>query len=241
MNPALAPRPLADPRAVLQHVQDTLNRLQDPLKAIAALKPQTTPQATAWVRFRPCWEEYSAEFPAQVVALASVVSKITLKEHGLSFREDGRVGKSSTEGKHQPTPEPCSLFTIQLDGKAANVEYTKDYFPYSAMDHLAFRSPFVPAEPHPLSTTGYLSHFCSSEAVEACGGPEGYARLYAEARLAGREKEFEAAFVGRWPELKRGKKKAPELEPVKAFEVEEEWRGLKAPDDGKELRQQTLF
>lgn len=50
-------------------------------------------------------------------------------------------------------------------------------------DHFEFRSLDEPARPHPLSRTGYLSHFADTATVEHYGGAEGYVTAFAEAQL----------------------------------------------------------
>jgi len=76
------------------------------------------------------------------------------------------------------------------------VEYTAQYFPNSAIGMLYFRCPHEPAKPHALSDSGHLSRFVPPDTVEACGGPQQYAALLADAILGGKEKEFTEAFEG---------------------------------------------
>ncbi len=180
----------------------------DPLAVIEQLMPKTLPEAFTWIRMRPVWDEYRGQYPDQVLGVAAVISRRAMKVYGLRFAEDGTV--RGRDGKQ------TRRFTMDVRGEAVNVEYVRNYFP--GTDHLYFTSP--EPGPHPLSNTGYFSHFCLPEAVEACGGPEAYAARYSVERLAGREKEFVVAFEGKWPEVKRKKPKPVEREVEREPEVE---------------------
>ena len=104
-----------------------------------------------------------------------------------------------------PLPPPSSTHVLTIDGEKIRVEYTHDYFPQSSdgKDNFHFVSPHVPAQPHPLSESGHLSQFVPHDAVEACGGPEAYATLFAEAMLRGEAKLFLATFEGECPEAEK--------------------------------------
>lgn len=91
------------------------------------------------------------------------------------------------------------MFTVEVGGERVAVEYTRDYFALSSTDHFQFRSPADPPRPLPISPSGYLSHFAPGEQVDALGGPEAFARRYAEEVLAGRGEGFRDALEGWWP------------------------------------------
>ncbi len=76
------------------------------------------------------------------------------------------------------TDEQKRRFEINVRGYVVNVVYTPDYFPGRA--HFAFTSPHSPPRPHPVSETGYRSHFTTRAEVEKAGGAEAFAALYAE-------------------------------------------------------------
>ncbi|NEP10269.1 MAG: hypothetical protein F6K14_08625 [Symploca sp. SIO2C1] len=82
--------------------------------------------------------------------------------------------------KPQPKPE-VQEFNIAVSGHAIQVEYTPRKIGDS--DHLAFRSPYNPPRPIPVSQTGYRSHFCTNQDIEAVGTPEDYAIAYCHALL----------------------------------------------------------
>lgn len=87
-------------------------------------------------------------------------------------------------------PEPREFVAI-IDGVPVCVTYTERWLDFPelrmATDHFAFRSVEEPAKPHPLSMTGYLSHFAEPVTVEYFGGAEGYVAAFAEAKLRGKE------------------------------------------------------
>src|SRR5262249_38124231 len=58
-----------------------------------------------------------------------------------------------------------------------------------------------------LSETGHWSALTPNDAIMACGGPEAYAALLAEAQLRGEGKAFEAGFEGQWPQEKPRRRK----------------------------------
>jgi hypothetical protein len=82
--------------------------------------------------------------------------------------------------------QPKTTFSITIRGEAVTVEYTPEYL--GGSDHFAYLSPHEPRKPHPLSETGYRSHFTKRAEVEAAGGPEVYALLYAEQELEQKER-----------------------------------------------------
>jgi hypothetical protein len=206
--------------------EDTLRRIQDRLgqgataaRVIEELLPRTPDEAVSWARRLPAWDEYRGPYQGQAVALARVVSRRAMRAFGLAFSEDGRVVDRPREGRPWPAPIPVQTFRLAAGGEELVVEFTPAYFPGGGTDHFSFVSPHQPARPHCLSETGYLSQFAPHDAVEACGGARAYAALFAEARLRGEEKAFNALFEGEWPQEKRPRrKKAPPPPPPGAGE-----------------------
>ncbi len=199
-----------DGEDTLRQIQDRLSRLSHrgaPADLIAELLPSTRAEAVTWARRTAGWDEYRGRYPGQAVAVARVVSRRAMRAFDLTLTEDGRVLDRHAEGLPFRPPEPTRVFPLDVGGEAVKVEYTAEYFPRSGQDHFYFVSPHEPSQPHPLSETGYLSHFALHDAVEACGGPEAYAALFAEARLRGAEKEFAATFEGAWPEVKKPRRR----------------------------------
>jgi hypothetical protein len=160
---------------------------------IESLLPRETP--VTWARRLSGWEDYS--FPAQVIAVARIISQRAMKENGLKLTEDGRV--VSRDAKVRMDPKPERTFQIAVGDEQLTVEYTPDYFP--GKDLLSF----VSTKPHCLSETGHLSQFVPRDIVDACGGPEAFAGLYAEAKLQGTDNDLMAVFEGKSLDPKRRK------------------------------------
>ena len=101
-------------------------------------------------------------------------------------------------------PEPRE-FIAHFGGVPVRVIYTERWMDFPnlrmATDHFAFHSVEEPAKPHPLSKTGYLSHFAEPVTVEYFGGAEGYAAEFAEWKLRGKEMVRHAAVDE--PEVKK--------------------------------------
>jgi hypothetical protein len=190
--------------------EETLKRIQEwlahgvaPAVIIEELLPQSCDDAFCWARRLSGWEEYQRQYPAQVIALARVISQRAMRQFGLTLREDGRVVEQPEEGKPWKTPKPAALFRLEIGEEAVRVEYTPGYFPNADTDLLYFVSLHDPPWANALSDTGYYSCFVAHDAIEACGGPEAYAALLAEAILRGEEKAFTEAFEGQRPETDR--------------------------------------
>ncbi len=110
---------------------------------------------------------------------------------------------------------------MQLGEDTLEVQYTHFCLPTSGLDNFSFlgAEPPPPADPsseafrgrkpHALSASGYWSQHIPHDFVEACGGPERCAALYAEARLRGQDKQFEAAFKGEWPGARSSQRRKP--------------------------------
>jgi hypothetical protein len=111
-----------------------------------------------------------------------------MREFGLSITDDGRVVE-----KNAPTvAEPEVTFTLDIAGKP--VEVSHQYNPRTGSDSVSFS-----ADDSPLSDSGFWHCFVPHDVVEALGGAEVFAAQIAEARVAGTEKEFMAAFEGEHP------------------------------------------
>jgi hypothetical protein len=238
---------------------DTLQRIQERLSNGHALKeviedfqPHNSADAAIWCRRLPAWDEYRGQYSPQVVSVARIISLRAMRTHGLMLSEDGRaVKKPSYIATPWLTPEPSLTFCLTIRGEQLRVEYTPDYFPTGGQDNFYFVSAQGAPQPHCLSSTGYLSHLAPHDAVAACGGPEAYAALYAEAVLRGDVKEFETLFVGKWPETKtprRSKTSRQTTSPVaeQLPVVGEHTAQVIAEQEGKKTtsqpeRQRTLF
>jgi hypothetical protein len=183
----------------LRRIQERLDQQASPAAIIEEMLPRTRDGALSWGRRLLVWDDYQRQYPAQVVALARIISQRAMREHGLALRKDGRVVKQAAEGKGWKTPRPAATFPLTIGGEQLRVEYTPHYFPNDHTGLLYFISPHDPAKAHPLSDTGYFSRFVSHDAVEACGGPQTYAALLADAILRGEEQSFIEAFEGPLP------------------------------------------
>lgn len=184
---------------MLRRIQGRLNQQTAPCAVIEEMMPRTRGEALSWGRRLPVWDEYCRDYPAQVVALARIISQRAMREHGLMLRKDGRVVKLPAESKGCKTPRPAAVFSLSVGGEEVRVEYTPGYFPSDDTALLYIVSPHEPPKAHPLSDTGYFSRFVPHDALEACGGPQAYAALLAEAILRGEEQPFIEMFEGPLP------------------------------------------
>lgn len=189
------------PLQTLQHISA---RLADtsPTDIIDELMPEFPVDAIRWVRHLTVWDGFRGQFPDQAIAIARVISHRAKREFGITVTNDGRV----IEGDVKPArtnPAPDEIFTLTINGQPVKVDYTESYFPAVAKDVFQFS-----AENNPLSETGFQSVFVGHDAVEAVGGPREFAAMYAEAKLAGGDKEFMEGFEGRSAEGKPMKRKA---------------------------------
>jgi hypothetical protein len=197
---------MLEPHETLARICDRLAAGAAAADVIAELRPWSLPEALAWARLRPLLDEYRGRFPDRALGVAAVLGRRAVREFRLEAGDDGRVRPARPEGQPWRTPEPA-VFTLDVAGGPVRVEYVAGYFPAGGTDHFSFVSPDAPGTPHSLSGSGYWSHFCPAEAVEACGGPQAYAALYAGTRLAGAEKGFTALFEGEWPEARHPRRK----------------------------------
>src|SRR5581483_8945296 len=76
---------------VLRHIEKRLSQGVAPAVIIKEMLPRTRDRALSWGRRLAVWDEYCPEYPAQVVALARIISQRAMREHGLTLRKDGRV------------------------------------------------------------------------------------------------------------------------------------------------------
>jgi hypothetical protein len=191
------------PHDILDQIQARLNEGTSPAQVIAELLPRTRAEAVGWGRRLPAWDEYRGQYPGQTVAVARLVSRQALRAFRLILTEYGQViDKPGEQGRHR-TPEPSLRFRLALGDEEVCVAYTPDYFPQDDRSDFYFTSLHESSQPHPLSGSGYWTHFASQDAVEACGGPQAYAAQLAAARLRGEEKSFDAAFEGKPPEYRK--------------------------------------
>jgi hypothetical protein len=183
----------------LRRIQERLGQGVRPAAIIEEMMPPTREEAFPWSCRLAGWDAYRNCFPAQAIALARLISRRAMKEFRWMMREDGRVVERRAERKGWKTPKPAASFPLMVGGEEVRVEYTKEYFPNSGIDLVYFVSPHDPPSAHALSETGYFSRFVPHDAVEACGGPQAYAALLAEAILRSEEQRFIEAFEGPLP------------------------------------------
>jgi hypothetical protein len=193
----------------LGRIQERLSQGASAAVIIEELMPRSREGALSWARRLSGWEEYAPQYTAQAVALARIVSRRTMREFSLTLRADGRVEEKPREPTPWQTPPPTLTFLLELAGEPVQVRYTRRYFPDGVTDMLYFVSPHEIGRPHALSGSGHLSHLVPSDIVEACGGPQAYAVLLADAILRGEEKQFTETFEGAFP-------KAGQRQPRKA-------------------------
>ncbi len=208
-------------RDILQRIADRLAQGASTIDVIRELVPRTRSQAVFWARRLPYWDELRGRFPDRAIATARHISKRSMMEHGLAFDDEGRVLEEPGEGRRRASETTCS-FPLTLGEDTITVTYTRNYYGTPGHNILSFigKEQIPPDDsplsallrghkPHALSETGWYSAHPLHDAVEAMGGPEAYAAAFAAAKIAGREKEFEAAFTGRRPETNpRGRRKA---------------------------------
>jgi hypothetical protein len=75
-------------------------------------------------------------------------------------------------------------FIIVIDGIDVQVIHESPWL-NSEYDHFQFSDTHEPRRSIPISATGYRSQFAHHEVVERCGGPQAYAKAYAEAQRRG--------------------------------------------------------
>jgi hypothetical protein len=192
------------PEQTLEHIQDRLSQGAGPALIIEELLPRSRDAALSWARRLAGWEENQPAYPAQVIALARLVSLRAMREYDLMLREDGRVVDRPRAGsKPWKTPKPALTFRLDVGGEEVCVAYTPGYFSNSGTDNFYFVSPHEPPQPHFLSETGFWSQFVLHDAVKAAGGPQAYAAQFADAVVRGEAEKFTAALEGVLPEAGR--------------------------------------
>jgi hypothetical protein len=179
------------PAETLFHIETRL-AVTTPMNVISELMPRTG--AIRWAQRLPHWDEFRGQFSDQAIGIARIVSRRAMREHGLILTDDGRV----VERRSYTAPTPSATFRLDIAGQSVEVAYTADYYP--GRDGFQFT-----AEKNPLSESGFWHAFVPQDAVEALGGPQAFAARYAEAKLAGQEKEFMEQFEGRFPDKPRKK------------------------------------
>src|SRR6266542_436573 len=204
---------MLDPHHVLTQIKDRLSQGASPTQVIEAFLPRLRADALAWARRLSLWVEYRGQFPAQVVGIARVLSLRAMRQFGLHLNEDGHVVPEQGQMSARPTAEPRLCFPLRVRDEEVRVEYAPHYFPNSDQDLFTFLSPHEPPRAHPLSETGCWAHLTSHDAVDACGGPEPYAALLAEALLRG-ERDFDAVFHGARPERVPRRRKPRAVRPA---------------------------
>jgi len=190
---------MPDPHPLLTRIHDRLNQGIATRQIIEEFLPATRAEALAYARRLPLWDEYRGGFSPQVVAIARVLSRRGMSQFGFILDRDGHVAPQLPHRGGKAPAYPRRNFPMRVGDEEVRVEYAPYYFPNSDQDLFTFISPHQPPRPHPLSETGFWSHFTSRDAVEACGGPEPYAALLAEAMLQD-DRSFDAAFHGATPE-----------------------------------------
>jgi hypothetical protein len=226
-----------DTSRILETIRSRIDSAADPVAIINELTPRTRPDAVKWARRLPLYDEFAAIYGKQVVGLARTIAKRALRQQGLRVTEDGRIIEEVGLRPRRSDAKPTRAFLLPIRDSEVKVEYTRNYFPHTDQDAFYFvrvdyvrpppEAPYqLPdaAKPHPLSDTGFLNHFSDHDAVEACGGPEAYARLFAAAQLRGEAKQFDAAFEVVGEHTARVVEETPADQPIQ-----------------KKVSQQTLF
>ena len=188
---------MPSPESTLQHISTGLVNTP-PTDLIDELMPQFPVDAIRWLRHLTVWDGFRGQFPDQAIAIVRIVSHRAKREFGLSVTNDGRVVEEVKAPRINPAPD--DTFTLTIDGQPVKVEYTESYFP--AKDLFQFS-----AEKNPLSETGFQSVFVGHDAVEAVGGSREFASAFAEAKIAGQDKEFMEGFEGRPADRKKSRRK----------------------------------
>ena len=83
----------------LLRIQERLNQDIAPAAIIKEMLPHSRDEAVYWGRRLTGWEEYQRACPAQVVALARVISQLAMQAHRMILREDGRVVERTAQGR----------------------------------------------------------------------------------------------------------------------------------------------
>jgi len=187
------------PQETLLSIQQRLSQAATPAAVVEEMLPRSRDEALLWGRRLSGWEEFRGRYPDQAISLARVISRRAMQQYRLILRQDGCVVESRAEGKGWKTPRPAASFPLKVGGEEVRVEYTTRYFPNDDTALVYIVSPHEPPQAHALSETGHYSRFVPHDVVEACGGPQAYAALLADACLRGREKEFTEAFEGAPP------------------------------------------
>ncbi len=82
-----------------------------------------------------------------------------------------------------------SQFFLKCRGVKIRVKFTRNYFSTLKMSHFAFFSLLEPAQPIPISPTGYRSHFVNNEVIDRFESPAQYAFFFCKAFLKNQKEE----------------------------------------------------
>ena len=207
------------PAETLAQIEQALSSA-DPLAIIERLRPQTFQHAMTWARRLPLWEDFQGS--AQAIAVARLISRRAMKEHQLAFDAEGRVIDESKKSTAKPRTRS---FPMQLDEDTIEVRYQPTYMAGTDLFSFIGKKIELPPDAHPianivgshtphaLSGTGWWSHYAPHDAVEAFGGPKQFARMYAEARLEGKDKELDETLQGKRPEMTTTRR-TPKEQPI---------------------------
>jgi hypothetical protein len=239
---------MSEPADILHRIQDGVAQNPDPLPLIEQLAARTPADAIQWARRLPLWDDFRGQYPGNVVAVARLISRRAMKEFRLVFDAEGRVVEEKEIRPGVPEPRPTT-FPLQIGDETVEVRYTHDYLPNAALGLFSFAGEKLPGDnhpmaahkPHALSGTGWRSHYASRDAVEACGGPERFAALYAEARLKGEDERMDATLNGVRPVEKVTRRgAAPAVEKERAVVGQHTAKVVQAEPSGR-TRHVSLF
>jgi hypothetical protein len=199
---------VTDPLATLRHIADRLAQGANPADLISELLPKTTHDVLTWARHLSLWEAYP-QAGQRAIAVARIVSRRVMRQDGLIFDDEGRVVDGLALAKAMTAVKRANRhFKLPIGGAPVSVDYTEGYCPKARQNLFSFigeprqraqgetPGPMNQYKPHALSETGWLSHYAAHDAVQALGGPEAYARQFAQEVLEARDHEFEAVFIG---------------------------------------------
>jgi hypothetical protein len=88
--------------------------------------------------------------------------------------------------KAPPIKRGQKTFTIAVEAQPMVVSYEPRWL-NSGYAHFKFQSPHKPARRIPVSETGYLSHFATTDDVKAAGSPQDFAREFVLAVLRSKQ------------------------------------------------------
>jgi len=89
----------------------------------------------------------------------------------------------------QRTRDEYEEFTITVNGNLIKVRYNPTWSSTLNLAHVEFHSPASPAQPIPVSSTGYRSHFFTKEHISSFNSLEHYAVSFCVAMLRNKRQE----------------------------------------------------